>query len=155
MSLDLPALSGGAFAVVAVAFGLASIDATCTPQPQPPVVDASFDGAPPPPPPPPPVVDATPPPVVDATPPPPVVDAAPPVVDAAPPPPPLPCTPACAVLKTIGCPLGSKVDCAAVLTRDLGSGKVRNKATGHPLSCGDVQGFRTKADALGAGFTCQ
>jgi hypothetical protein len=76
---------------------------------------------------------------------------APPVSDAAP----TACMLACNALRAAGCPLGSTGDCAAFLQRDLGSGKVANAASGKPLTCVDVEGVRTKPDAVKLGFACQ
>jgi hypothetical protein len=92
------------------------------------------------------------------------VDAGP-IADTAPPPTPMTeaspgpassdCALACAALVTATCPLGSQLDCTSVLTRDLGSGKYSNAATGKPLTCIDVKAVRTKAAAVQMGFTCQ
>ena len=116
--------------------------AGCTPAVTP-LPDASDTGVPPAPP----VVDAGPAPLTDAVP------------DVVPTPPPAPpvtadCTLACAALKAAGCGLGDAGDCAAFMTRDIGSGKVANLATGSPLTCADVKTVKTRADAQKQGFVC-
>ena len=88
-----------------------------------------------------------------------VTDASPvPMTDAVPTPPPGPvtaaCTLACAALKAAGCGLGDAGDCSAFMTRDIGSGKVANLATGKPLTCLDVTTVKTKSDAQKLGFVC-
>jgi hypothetical protein len=86
----------------------------------------------------------------------PVIDAAPgPVTEAAPGPVVSDCKGACNALVMATCPLGSKPDCETVLSRDLGSGKYPNAATGKPLTCVDMKSIRTKADAVRLNFTCQ
>lgn len=64
------------------------------------------------------------------------------------------CATACAALAAAGCSLGKQSDCPAFLTRDLGSGKVPNAATGRPLTCGDVASVKTVPDAQLLGFAC-
>lgn len=112
------------------------------PNPPTPSVDASLDAGPGP------VVDAGPTPN-----PPPGPDAAPAPVDAGPVS--SPCASACAALAAVSCPIGNRLDCAAALTRILGTGKVPNKATGRPLTCDDVKLVRTQLEAESEGFTCQ
>lgn len=122
------------------ALALLSLGATCnTPPPAPPGPDASDAVAPPGPP----VVDAAPTPPQDASPAP-VADSGPQT----------PCGLACAALAGAGCPLGGASDCATFMTRDLGSGKVENKATHRPLTCPDVAAVRVKSDAQKLGFVC-
>ena len=65
------------------------------------------------------------------------------------------CASACATLAAVSCPIGQRLDCAAVLTRILGTGKIPNKATGRPLTCDDVKLVRTQLEAESEGFTCQ
>jgi hypothetical protein len=80
----------------------------------------------------------------------------PPSPDAAPAPPPdASCASACASLTAAGCSLSGQGDCSTFLTRDLGSGKVPNPATGRPLTCADVAAVRTQADAQRLGFSCR
>ena len=128
------------FSILAATFALVGCPPAVTPLP-----DASDTGAPPTPP----IVDAGPAPLTDAVP-----DVAP-----TPPTPPAPpvtadCTLACAALKAAGCGLGDAGDCAAFMTRDIGSGKVANLTTGKPLTCADVKTVKTRADAQKQGFVC-
>lgn len=84
-------------------------------------------------------------PIGDAPAPPAVIDAGPTTPD---------CVSACATLAKVGCNLGDAGDCAAFLTRDLGSGKVPNPSTNKPLTCVVVEAIKTKADVQKLGFVC-
>jgi hypothetical protein len=64
------------------------------------------------------------------------------------------CVMACAALSAAGCSVGAQSDCPAFLTRDLGIGKVPNPTTQKPMTCADVAGVRTKANAQALGFVC-
>ena len=79
--------------------------------------------------------------------PPPIVDAS----DAAATP---GCQAACSALSAAGCALGAQPGCGLFLDHMQADGKEANAATRKPLTCADVAGVKTKADAVRLGFAC-